>query len=110
MLLIYRFFLNALFPLIILIIYLRTFFNKEDKFRFKEKIFINSFNISKNYKKKLIWFHAASIGEVNSIIPLINKLNEKKEYEFLITTVTLSSAKLIKKLFNEKNIIHRFFR
>jgi len=109
MLLIYRFFLNALFPLIILIIYLRTFFNKEDRFRFKEKIFINSFNISKNYKKKLIWFHAASIGEVNSIIPLINKLNEKKEYEFLITTVTLSSAKLIKKLFNEKNIIHRFF-
>ena len=109
MLLIYRFILNALFPFIILIIYLRTFLNKEDKIRYKEKIFNSSFNINKNDKKKLIWFHAASIGELNSIVPLINKLNEKQEYEFLITTVTLSSSKLIKKLFNGKNIIHRFF-
>ena len=109
MLLIYRFLLNALFPFIISIIYLRTFLNKEDKIRYKEKIFNNSFNINKNDQKKLIWFHAASIGELNSIVPLINKLNEKQEYEFLITTVTLSSSKLIKKLFNGKNIIHRFF-
>ena len=100
MLLIYRFLLNALFPFIISIIYLRTFLNKEDKIRYKEKIFNNSFNINKNDQKKLIWFHAASIGELNSIVPLINKLNEKQEYEFLITTVTLSSSKLIKKLFN----------
>ena len=109
MLLIYRFLLNALFPFIISIIYLRTFLNKEDKIRYKEKIFNSSFNINKNDKKKLIWFHAASIGELNSIVPLINKLNEKQEYEFLITTVTLSSSKLIKRLFNGKNIIHRFF-
>jgi 3-deoxy-D-manno-octulosonic-acid transferase len=109
MLLIYRFLLNVLFPFIILIIYLRTLLNKEDKIRFKEKLFSNSFNIRKNYKKKLIWFHAASIGEVNSIVPLIKKLNKKKQYDFLITTVTSSSARLIKKLFNEKNIIHRFF-
>ena len=109
MLLIYRFLLHALFPFIILVIYLRTLLVKEDKNRFKEKIFVNHFNIIKNYKKKLVWFHAASIGEVNSIIPLIKKLNEKKQYEFLITTVTLSSSKLIKKLFNEKNVIHRFF-
>ena len=109
MLLIYRSFLNALFPFIILIIYIRTYFNKEDKVRFKEKIFSTSFNIKRNYKKKLIWFHAASIGEINSIIPLIKKLNEKKNYEFLITTVTLSSSKLIKKLINKENIMHRFF-
>ena len=109
MLLIYRSILNVLFPFIILIIYIRTYFNKEDKVRFKEKIFSTSFNIKRNYKKKLIWFHAASIGEINSIIPLIKKLNEKKNYEFLITTVTLSSSKLIKKLINKENIMHRFF-
>ena len=33
------------------------------------------------YKKKLIWFHAASIGEVQSILPLIFKLNKKRKLE-----------------------------
>ena len=110
MLLIYRYLINIFFPLIIIIIFFRTWLNKEDKNRFKEKLFSSSFNIIKNHNKKLIWFHSASIGELKSIIPLIKKLNEKKEFEFLITTVTLSSSHLItKKLFNEKNITHRFF-
>ena len=110
MLLIYRYLINIFFPLIIIIIFFRTWFNKEDKKRFKEKLFSSSFNITKNHNKKLIWFHAASIGELKSIIPLIKKLNEKNKFEFLITTVTLSSARLItKELLNEKNTIHRFF-
>tara|TARA_X000001036_G_scaffold296052_1_gene275224 strand:+ start:5933 stop:7204 length:1272 start_codon:yes stop_codon:yes gene_type:complete len=110
MLLIYRYLINIFFPLIIMIIFFRTWFNKEDKKRFKEKLFSSSFNITKNHNKKLIWFHAASIGELKSIIPLIKKLNEKNKFEFLITTVTLSSARLItKELLNEKNTIHRFF-
>ncbi len=110
MLLIYRHLINIFFPLIIIIIFLRTIFSKEDKKRFKEKIFKSSFFISKNKDKKLIWFHAASIGELKSIIPLIKKLNKTNKHEFLITTVTLSSANLFKKeLINEKNIIHRFF-
>ena len=110
MLLIYRYLINIFFPLIIIIIFFRTWLNKEDKNRFKEKLFSSSFNIIKNPDKKLIWFHAASIGEVKSIIPLIKKFNEKNEFEFLITTVTLSSSHLIiKELFNEKNITHRFF-
>ena len=70
MLLIYRYLINILYPLIILIVYLRTKFNKEDKKRYKEKLFSSSFNIKK-IKKKLIWFHAASLGELNSVIPLI---------------------------------------
>mgnify|MGYP001311899443 FL=1 len=110
MLLIYRYLTNIFFPLIIIIIYLRTQIKKEDKIRFKEKLFSSSFNINKNPKKKLIWFHAASIGELKSIIPLVKKLNKKNEYEFLITTVTLSSSRLIEsELLSEKNIIHRFF-
>ena len=50
-----------------LVIYLRKFFNKEDKIRFIEKISINENNLPKN--KKIIWMHAASIGETNSILP-----------------------------------------
>ena len=70
MLLIYRYLINIFFPFIIIIIFFRTLLNKEDKNRFKEKLFSSSFNVIKNHNKKLIWFHAASIGEVKSIIPL----------------------------------------
>ena len=96
MLLIYRYLINILYPLIILIVYLRTKFNKEDKKRYKEKLFSSSFNIKK-IKKKLIWFHAASLGELNSIIPIIKKISKKKNFQILITTVTLSSARLASK-------------
>ena len=98
MLLTYRFIINILFPLIVILIFFRSWIKKEDKNRFKEKLFSSSFNIKKNLKKKLVWFHAASIGEFKSIVPLIKKMNEKNEFEFLITTVTLSSSQII---FNE---------
>ena len=109
MFLIYRYLINIFFPIIILITFLRTYFNKEDKNRFKEKLFSSSFNVNKNYNKKLIWFHVASIGELKSIIPLIKKLNRKNNFEFLITTITLSSSHLIsEELSGEQNITHRF--
>ena len=107
---IYSYLINFFFPVLILVIYIRTFLKKEDKKRFKEKLFSSSFDIKKNTQKKLIWFHAASIGELKSIIPLLKKLANKKELNFLITTITLSSSKLIEtNLKNHKNITHRFF-
>ena len=93
----YRLISFILYPLLILIIYFRKIFNKEDKVRFKEKLFYTSFQNNFNNTKKLIWFHAASIGEVQSIIPIINQLNKKtNKFNFLITTITLSSGKFIK--------------
>ena len=65
----------------------------------------------RNNNSKLIWFHAASIGEFKSILPIIEELNiNHNNIEFLITTVTLSSGNLAKeelKKFN--NVQHRFF-
>ena len=78
MIITYRLITSLLYPLFIFIIYIRKIFNKEDKIRFREKIFISTFLKDFSDKKKLIWFHAASIGEVQSIIPIINQLNEKK--------------------------------
>tara|TARA_Y200000002_G_scaffold356434_1_gene338187 strand:+ start:2977 stop:4245 length:1269 start_codon:yes stop_codon:yes gene_type:complete len=110
MLLIYSYLINIFFPIIVFLIFVRKLLSKEDKNRYREKIFSSSLNIVKNHKKKLIWFHTASIGELKSIIPLIKELNKKDELEFLVTTVTVSSANLIKKeLFNQNNIYHRFF-
>ena len=108
---IYRFLTNLIYPIIILLIFFRKLKKKEDNKRFKEKIFLSNFNIKKDQKKKLIWFHAASIGEFKSILPIISRLNEeRKDIEFLITTVTLSSGNLASeelKRFN--NVQHRFF-
>ena len=57
----YRILTILLYPIFVLVIYLRRFFNKEDKIRFIEKISINENNLPKN--KKIIWMHAASIGK-----------------------------------------------
>ena len=51
-----------------LVIILRIFKNKEDKKRFVEKFSIPS---EKRRKGFLIWFHACSVGEIQSIAPLI---------------------------------------
>ena len=106
----YRLISLILYPLLVLIIYLRKIFNKEDRVRFKEKLFYSSFLNNFSHSKKLIWFHAASIGEVQSIIPIINRIDKKtNKYNFLITTITLSSGKFIKEEFRSKdNITHRY--
>ena len=111
MIYIYRLITILLYPFFIILIYLRKLFNKEDHNRYKEKIFTSKFFPDRDEKKQLIWFHAASIGEVQSIFPLIKKLNnENKNLEFLITTVTLSSGNIVKKRYlNYKNIKHRYF-
>ena len=109
MVLFYRWFTNIFYPFLVIFIFIRKILNKEDKFRYKEKIFSANFNVPINRKKKLIWFHAASIGELKSIFPILEELNNK-DYEFLITTVTLSSGNLAKEeLKRFKNISHRYF-
>ena len=111
MIFIYRFLTFFFYPILIVLIYFRKLLNKEDHYRYKEKIFPSNFFPEKDNKKKLIWFHAASIGETQSIFPLIQKLNtEIKNVEFLVTTTTLSAGNIIaKKLYSYKNIRHRYF-
>jgi len=47
---------------------------------------------------RLIWFHAASVGETLSVISLINRLGRRlPDAEFLITSGTPTSAALIEK-------------
>ncbi len=108
---IYRFLTFILYPLLILLIFFRRLIKKEDVKRYKEKIFPSHFNISRNFKLKLFWFHAASIGEMKSIIPIIKEINKKeKKIEILVTTVTLSSSNLAQiELKKFGNVFHRFF-
>ena len=107
----YKHLTNLLYPIIIIFIYCRKLINKEDPNRYKEKLFSSHFNIKRKKNLKLIWFHAASIGEVKSILPIIHELNSKRsDLEFLITTVTLSSSIIIKEETKKlRNVTHRFF-
>ena len=111
MILTYRILTTIIYPLLFIFLYYRKLLNKEDPKRYKEKIFTSYFNPIKKNGSLLIWFHAASIGEFKSILPLIKELNiTKKELKFLITTTTLSSGKLAEiELKKFKNVDHRYF-
>ena len=111
MLIVYRYLTTLLFPIFLVLIFFRLVLKKEDSLRYKEKIFSSSFNIDRDPSKKLIWFHVASIGELLSILPLIDEVNKSsKNINILITSVTLSSSKLFEEKLNQyTNVIHRFF-
>ncbi len=111
MILLYRIITNLLYPFLVIFIYLRKKRKKEDPVRFREKIFSSHFNVEEKKNDKLFWFHAASIGELKSIVPIINELNsDEQKLKFLITTTTLSSSEIAKnELKGISNACHRFF-
>ena len=106
MIIIYRIIINLIFLLSPLIVLLRLIKGKEDFKRFSEKL---GFFSGRKKNGKIIWFHGASVGELQSIVPILEKLNKKKEiHQILLTSNTLSSSKVIEKL-NIKKVTHRFF-
>ena len=106
MLIVYKILINFVFFFSPIIIVFRIFKGKEDILRFKEKI---GFFSKKKNKGKLIWFHGASVGEIQSIIPLIEKFEKNKKIkQILITSNTVSSSLIIKNL-RLKKTIHQFF-
>ena len=52
----------------------------------------------------------ASVGELQSIIPIIRSLNSSEEkYNFLITSITFSSGELAVKEFSDlNNLTHKY--
>ncbi len=102
----YRIFINLILILSPFIILFRLLKKKEDPYRFKEKFgFFKKFSS----KGKLIWFHGASVGEFQSIVPMLEKLEKSNEVsKILITSNTLSSSKIISKI-KLKKTVHQFF-
>ena len=106
MVFIYRIFINLILILSPFIILIRLFKKKEDLTRFQEKIGFFKKNISKG---KTVWFHGASVGEIQSIVPLLEKYDKSKNInQILITSNTLSSSKIISRI-KLRKIRHQFF-
>ena len=106
MLFIYRILINLILIISPIIIIYRLLIGKEDLKRFKEKFCF----FSKEKKgKNLIWFHGASVGELYSIMPVLEKLEKNKRVsQILVTSNTLSSSKIIQN-HRFKKLIHQFF-
>ena len=103
---IYKILINIVFFFSPFIILIRIIKRKENIKRFVEKF---GFFTKKRAAGKLIWFHGASVGEIQSIIPLIERLEkDKKINQILITSNTLSSSLIIDKL-NLRKTTHQFF-
>ena len=87
MLFFYRLVTNFIFIISPIIIIYRIFKKKEDPKRFLEKI--GKFD-KKNINNDLVWFHGSSVGEILSIVPLIEKLEKRKNIKkILITYIVL---------------------
>ena len=106
MLFTYRVITNLIILFTPIIFLIRLLKKKEDPKRFKEKF---CFFSKRRGKGKLIWFHGASVGEILSVVPLIQELEKDKSVnKILITSNTLSSLKVINTL-RLKKTIHQFF-
>ena len=95
----YKFFTYLFYPLSNIYLFFRKIKKKEHVLRYKEKL--SQINTPRD-EGFLLWFHVASVGEAMSILPLIENFEkEKKINKILITSITLSSGKILEKKFNQ---------
>jgi 3-deoxy-D-manno-octulosonic-acid transferase len=101
----YRLLTTLLAPLIGLYLRIRKQRGREDAVRFQERL---GFPSLPRPKGKLIWCHAASVGEMMSVISLLKALRIRcPEYSILLTTGTVTSAKLTESRLPE-GVFHQY--
>jgi len=103
----YRFFTYLFYPFTPIYLFFRKIRKKEDPIRYREKL--SKINITRG-EGFLVWLHVASVGEAMSILPLVDSfIQDKKIDRILITSITLSSGKILEKRFSEnQKIDHQF--
>jgi len=106
MLHLYKFFTAISGPILLLLLKMRLNAGKEDAARLQER---QGRSIQKRPTGQLIWIHAASVGEAQSALILIEQLNnDNPSLHFLITSGTVTSANLMQKRL-PKNATHQFY-
>ena len=100
---IYYYLSYFLIPAISINLLFRIIKNKEDNNRYKERI--GKTDINYEFRKKIIWLHAASVGEFKSCDLIIEKYY--KNFQILVTTTTKTSAEYVKTYYSDK-VIHQY--
>ncbi len=104
----YRFLMFILKPFVRPVLFLRRRKGLETKDA-KRKGERFGFASVKRPNKKIVWFNAASVGESNSIIPVIDEILKKAPDCFvLVTTTTVTAAENMAKKLSGKNAVHQF--
>jgi len=103
----YKFLTYLFYPFAFIFLFYRKIKKKEDPLRYKEKLSKIDLPRGEGF---LVWFHSASVGETLSILPLVEILEkEEKIKKILITTITYSSAEVLKKkIVKNKKTFHQF--
>jgi len=92
-------------PLISIYLSRRLARGKEDPARFGERLGQTE---RPRPRGPLVWFHAASVGESLSLLPLIERMRkDRPEFTLLITTGTVTSAHLMAERLPD-GVIHQF--
>jgi len=103
----YRFFTYLFYPFTPIYLFFRKIRKKEDPIRYKEKL--SRINITRG-EGFLVWLHVASVGEAMSVLPLVDScIQDKKIDRILITSITLSSGKILEKRFSQNQKINHQF-
>lgn len=105
LLLVYRLLWLLLTPVALLLLLARLLQGKEDPLRIQERL---GWPTRARPEGPLLWFHAASVGELNSLLPLLAALRAAGcRATVLLTTVTLSSGRLAPSVL-PAGVIHQY--
>ncbi|HVJ53760.1 MAG TPA: 3-deoxy-D-manno-octulosonic acid transferase [Aliidongia sp.] len=88
----YRLATRAVRPLAHLVLARRAARGKEDPARLGERWGVAGLARPAG---RLVWLHAASVGESLSLLPIIDRLLDRPDIEVLVTTGTVTSARLL---------------
>ncbi len=88
---IYRILVFIFSPIILGHIIWKSVSNKQSRY-FWQRLGFNYSNLPDN----CLWFHCASVGEVNTLLPLLKNLHTKnRQLNFIITTNTITGGRIV---------------
>lgn len=93
------------YPVALCVVWTRLARGKEDRRRYRERLGAASMTRPEG---RLVWFHAASLGEARTIMTLVMRMTERDEdLNILITTGTLSSSSYLGEVMPQR-VMHQF--